>query len=703
MSEIFVSYARNERDRVAPLVSMLEANGYKVWWDRELAPGDSFSERINDELMHAKCVVVVWSEASIGSKWVNNEALDGFERNILVPVQLDDVRIPVPFKQTQCARFVNWPAQQDEGEVRLFLAAIKATLNGDALPDRLYPESTASRPASEKSRRMLALGALVVCLMGVMSWIGFRYSSEPETRFSPDIRNVAVLAFNDTRKDIQTSVAEVLNADLVQMLHKVTPFSVTDLSTFTRVAETRGMVTDIDRFIEGTISANGDMLHIEIALLDKDGHSIWKNEYRRTLESLFDLSHEVAVDIGTAMNVSTVSIGKVATTNSAAYREYLKGQDQFRRGESDNLLQAVELFENAISLDPEFSVAFASKCRVLLRLYVLKKDMKDFESAEKSCHRALTLESDFVDIYLALGDLYTESGQYGKAESEYRKALELDNSRADAWIGLGSIATANNKLAESENALIKATSVQPAYWKAFNELGSFYFRQGLYFKASENYQRVSMLSPSSTFAFNNLGAARFYAGEVELAAEAWQRANEIMPDAVAFSNLGYANFFLGRFDAAVVLFTQARDLSPEDHRIWGNLADALRYQVAGTEKSLAAYSRAVVLATTNVEINPRDTDSYSRLAIYHAVLGNDHLALESIARSLSQAPDDFLVLYDVAVAYTVLGQTELAVDSIEAAVKAGYPLVLIKSDPQFESLILTRRYRELFSTGDNGS
>ena len=107
MSGIFLSYSHEDRDRVAPLVDFLESKGLSVWWDRNIQPGDSFEELIDKQILKASCVIVVWSHNSVNSRWVKNEALEGQDRNILVPVMIDDIRIPVAFKQSKSANFLD--------------------------------------------------------------------------------------------------------------------------------------------------------------------------------------------------------------------------------------------------------------------------------------------------------------------------------------------------------------------------------------------------------------------------------------------------------------------------------------------------------------------------------------------------------------------------------------------------------------------
>jgi uncharacterized membrane protein YhaH (DUF805 family) len=102
-ADVFVSYARDDLPSVRPLVGMLEAQGWSVFWDRQILPGQAWSTLIEEKLSAAKAVVVVWSRASVQSEWVKAEAMAARERGILVPVRIDAAPIPLPFGLIQTA------------------------------------------------------------------------------------------------------------------------------------------------------------------------------------------------------------------------------------------------------------------------------------------------------------------------------------------------------------------------------------------------------------------------------------------------------------------------------------------------------------------------------------------------------------------------------------------------------------------------
>lgn len=125
MSDIFISYASEDRKRVQPLAQALANKGWSVWWDRRIPAGKSYDEAIHDALKAAKSVVVVWTKTSVKSAWVKNESRSGLRRGILFPVMLaDEVEIPLEFEHVQTAQLVDWRPDEDHSEFDQFIEAL---------------------------------------------------------------------------------------------------------------------------------------------------------------------------------------------------------------------------------------------------------------------------------------------------------------------------------------------------------------------------------------------------------------------------------------------------------------------------------------------------------------------------------------------------------------------------------------------------
>lgn len=114
MADVFISYKREDRARVAPLAQALEASGYTVWWDLELVAGQKWGKKIKAELDGARCVIVAWTANSVAedqtyvSEWVENEADSGHRRGVLLPALFDPGRVAWTHQKVQFADLIGW-------------------------------------------------------------------------------------------------------------------------------------------------------------------------------------------------------------------------------------------------------------------------------------------------------------------------------------------------------------------------------------------------------------------------------------------------------------------------------------------------------------------------------------------------------------------------------------------------------------------
>jgi formylglycine-generating enzyme required for sulfatase activity len=111
MSDIFISYARQDRPRAEAIAKALEDHGWSVWWDWNIPTGKTFRQVIQEQLDGARCVIVLWSATSVNRKWVIEEASEGDERGILVPVLIENVRPPLGFRSIQTADLTGWAGE----------------------------------------------------------------------------------------------------------------------------------------------------------------------------------------------------------------------------------------------------------------------------------------------------------------------------------------------------------------------------------------------------------------------------------------------------------------------------------------------------------------------------------------------------------------------------------------------------------------
>src|SRR5918999_1180825 len=192
MTDVFISYANEDREQARKLANALEACGWSVWWDRKIKAGQTFDQIIEHELETAKSVVVLWSKASISSEWVKNEAATAVERGVLVPALIDTVKLPLEFRRGRSADLIGW-----EGDISD--AGFQALCDGIAATAGMTPVSP---PDDSKTRRkarfhwnqswvVTSVAAIVAVLAGTI-YIGVRYLPQQTERSQGDPASVLI-------------------------------------------------------------------------------------------------------------------------------------------------------------------------------------------------------------------------------------------------------------------------------------------------------------------------------------------------------------------------------------------------------------------------------------------------------------------------------------------------------------------------------
>lgn len=164
MSDIFISYAREDETRAHALADALSSRGWSIFWDRRIPHGRNFREHIDDELRSARCILVLWSKASLVSQFVLDEAAEGLDDGRLVPALIEAVTQPLGFRGLQAANLADWSSaatSHDEFDRLVSSILERLTVVGGPTPPppiTVTPRSLAGR-LSVASREVLIAAA----------------------------------------------------------------------------------------------------------------------------------------------------------------------------------------------------------------------------------------------------------------------------------------------------------------------------------------------------------------------------------------------------------------------------------------------------------------------------------------------------------------------------------------------------------------
>jgi uncharacterized caspase-like protein len=155
-ADIFISYAHEDHEKARALANVLAARGWKVWWDRKIAPGEAYDVVIERELSTCKCAIVLWSARSVHATWVRNEARRAARRKVLLPILIDAVEMPLEFENLQAADLTSW----DRGEHPELETVVDRILALSPIPN-----DALARDAVEQARREVRAGRRKTALL----------------------------------------------------------------------------------------------------------------------------------------------------------------------------------------------------------------------------------------------------------------------------------------------------------------------------------------------------------------------------------------------------------------------------------------------------------------------------------------------------------------------------------------------------------
>ncbi len=383
MSDIFISYASEDLDRVRPLVEAIEALGFSVWWDRQIDPGTTWDEVLEHALSDARWVVTVWTERSITSRWVRTESMDALERNILVPILLDDVTPPVAFRTTQSADLRNWRPGSNDARFDQLMARL--TGEPSVIPTNL---GQATPPRARVSPGMV-LGALgIVAVVATALFLSFAPKDDDEAA-PPQVTtftgqpSIAVLPFEHGDDTDDRLFADGVADEIIKGLQQYRSFPVMSRHASFTFRDSELGIADIagrlgaQYLVTGSVQRSGERLRVAAALATADGRQVWSETFEVEFvpDQVFALQDEIAHQIAgityPQMLVSEVDrVSGQKAENLEAWGYLLKAIEITYSLDMDRADEALQYAEKALALDPDLALAYWVRGEVGIYLYV---------------------------------------------------------------------------------------------------------------------------------------------------------------------------------------------------------------------------------------------------------------------------------------------------------------------------------------------
>lgn len=508
MASVFLSYSRDDVERVRPLAAALERAGHHVWWDRHIAGGEEYSNAIEQALEAADAVLVVWTATSIKSAWVRDEAGQGRDTHRLVPVTFDSCTPPLGFRQYQTIDLSMWNGRATSSALEPILDALNRTWRA---PDE---KRTAVRerplPAERAARRwQLAAATGLTALLLVAGGVLYPRVAQSGS-ISPKIGlgQFAVVSGNLPKQIPQLIGQEVLAAFGAE----------NDVA----VVATPAASADVAPFVmDGSIGEGGSTVRYTMNLRDsRSGVLLWSQDYDRDATDTI-APRQVAVE--------ATQVVRCGLWGAAAYKRrmsdealslYLKWCNQHWSGSGDDSaeLDAARAVTAAV---PDFSFGWSA--------------------------RALAA------VPLAQDSTSTDAQQNAKEVRDAAvRSIKLDNQNPEGYMALAGLLSLN-QYAERERLLRKAISVRRLECGCERlSYGDFLASVGRMNDAADEYQRGEAKMPLAPFSNLRLAQAFYMLGRHEEGDKVLSKTADLWPDASDVELLKIKSAFWSRkYDQAL--------------------------------------------------------------------------------------------------------------------------------------------------------
>jgi len=434
---------------------------------------------------------------TVGVKQKSEIPKDPKELNKQIPDGLNHVIL-------RCLEKEKEKRYQSAGEVRSELELIE---KGIPTTERIVPER---KPLTSREitvtfglKKMLVPAVIFIAIVaiGVIIW-----QSLPQRQAS-----IAVLPFRDLspQKD-QEHLCDGMTDEIIAKLSTLEGWKVMNMTSVLRYKNTEKTIKDIGQELSvttvllGSVRKEEDDIRVTTQLVNAaDEFQLWSNTYEQKLERVFEIQSDVAEKIVRALEMKLTpevkaQIQKKPTENMEAYNLYLQGRWFWNKRTLGDSQKAIEYFERAIEIDPNYALAYAG----------------------------------IADSYILIGNFgMLQALTLPKAKEAALKALEIDSMRAEAHTSLGMFKLLyDNDWMGSEKEFKKAIELNPNYATAHHWYAYLLVYLSRFDEATREIQKALELDPLSLAINRDVGEILYYSREYDRAADALQRAIEMDPD-----------------------------------------------------------------------------------------------------------------------------------------------------------------------------
>jgi len=491
-TEVFISYASDDRARILDLLERLREAGVSVWIDQMGIEGATmWSQEIVEAIDNCKVLILAISKRSTESENVVKElALASERRKNILPVCLDSSGIPksMEYQLAGIQRVEYFAGTEEQGLLAMIrsMAKLGVSVSAEASdaaanapgfishgPSHHIGSSGAKIEGAGWVKIWAAVAGVALLAVGMFFLGGSSQAPAPEDpslgqaqtntteQMQPlakpvmlDTNRVVVLPFkvigaSKESEDLGYGLVSTLTSKL-QPLDNLTVIANESALKFkdsTQSPNEIGQALRVGTIVTGTIQTGGDKVQISIRAINSNSEEVnWSGVFDNEINQFIDLQNEIATELATELKgglaaAETQQLAQKATTKPEAQEQYLAGRREWNKRSFEGFENAIKHFEKAIELDADYADPYVGLSDVYSLMVYYNYATRD-EAIPKSKQYAETAKEKNPNLAKA----YTSTGwilhmferDWSGAEENYKKAIELNPNYATSrqWYAL---------------------------------------------------------------------------------------------------------------------------------------------------------------------------------------------------------------------------------------------------------------------------
>ena len=522
MTDVFLSYNREDQARAKLFAEAFERQGFKVWWDVGLKAGEAYDQVTEKALREARAVVVLWSKKSVESRWVRAEATLADRNRTLVPCMIEACERPIMFELTQTADLAHWQGETTDRVWLGFVADVARFVGRQSTFASIAPAS-APAPSMQAS-------AMAAAKPGPRG-------ARPSVAIMPFTNRSAERADEVFAGGMGEDIAGALS--LGRGIKVISQSATTVYRKNTSDLRTIGQELGARYILEGNVRRVGASLRVTAQLVEADnGAILWTQKFDRPLSELAELQEELVEELAAHLGVQIQKVEMERALRKpgdiTAWEAVMRSWAAYARMSPESMALAVMEARRAVSLAPDYAVARGTLAMALALAFNATgfRDRELIDEAIGHAEAALRLNPNHASVLFQVSNTFANAQRWPEALASARRAVDVNPSLIDGRQALACMLIHFERYDEALVQLAEAERLAP---RAFQQVFTYCHRcwalygQGRLEEAWESGGEAARLDPTGNFILMTLTVFLQALGRTEEARDMMRTTRKVRP------------------------------------------------------------------------------------------------------------------------------------------------------------------------------